>query len=97
MSRRNRVPWIILIACWAASAVLLLVTRWYLARENAKRDLEKPDTSYDDVYVNIDQDGVTVTRKVDKACLSPHLLFDLLFLLFLAAVYTQIARDSRVS
>lgn len=65
---RNRVPWIILIVCWATSGILLLITRWYLARENAKRDQEKHDSTYDDVYVSIDQDGVATEKKVDKVC-----------------------------
>lgn len=52
--------------CWAVSGVLLLVTRWYLARENAKRELEQHDATYDDVYVKIDQDGVVSEKKVDK-------------------------------
>ena len=64
---RNRVPWIILAACWAASALLLLATRWWLARENARREREGPDGRYDDVYVSETlADGSVVEKKVDK-------------------------------
>ena len=64
---RNRVPWIILAACWAASALLLLATRWWLARENARREREGPDGRYDDVYVTETlADGSVVEKKVDK-------------------------------
>ena len=86
---RNRVPWIILIVCWATSGILLLITRWYLARENAKRDQEKHDSRYDDVYVTIDQDGVTTEKKVDKVCGFPFLAMiviaaGMIFLMLLA-------------
>ena len=64
---RNHVPWLILSICWAVSAILLLVTRFYLAYENAKRERELHDTTYDDVYISQTQaDGTVVEKKVDK-------------------------------
>ena len=64
---RNRVPWIILAVCWGVSALLLLATRVYLAHENARRDREGHDATYDDVYVQEKQpDGTVVEKKVDK-------------------------------
>ena len=64
---RNHVPWAILSACWAASALLFLATRAYLAWENARREREGPDTRYDDVYVTEKlPDGSLVDKKVDK-------------------------------
>lgn len=62
---RNRVPWAILAACWAASLLILLATRFYLAAENRKRDSEPRDATYDDVYV-VDEKGEE--KKVDKVC-----------------------------
>jgi len=62
---RNHVPWSILTACWFASGVIMLITRWYLARENARRDLEEHDTTYDDVYL---AEGDS-KQKVDKSFL----------------------------
>ena len=62
---RNRVPWIILAACWAASLLILLVTRFYLAAENRKRDREPRDATYDDACV-VNEKGKEM--KVDKVC-----------------------------
>lgn len=64
---RNRVPWTILAVCWFVSGVLLLVTRWYLARENARREREPRDVRYDEVYITeLREDGTKVEAKVDK-------------------------------
>lgn len=50
--------------------VIMLITRWYLARENAKRDAEKYDSTYDNVYLDLDSgssgEKVTEAVKVDK-------------------------------
>ena len=68
---RNRVPWAILSACWFATAVLIMVTRVYLALENRKRDKETHDATYDDVYITQEKEGgVKEEVKVDKVCLS---------------------------
>ncbi|EED79307.1 predicted protein [Postia placenta Mad-698-R] len=64
---RNHIPWAILTACWFVSGMLLLVTRWYLARENAKRDREAHDPTYDDVYIT--DEATQSEKKVDKAFL----------------------------
>ncbi|KAI0957870.1 hypothetical protein AcW1_006123 [Taiwanofungus camphoratus] len=67
---RNHVPWAILSACWFSSGVILLVTRWYLARENAKRDREEHDSTYDSMYITDEkEDGTRAERRVDKAFL----------------------------
>lgn len=36
----NRVPWIVIIVCEVAFASLMIITRFYVANENRKRDLE---------------------------------------------------------
>ncbi|THG96614.1 hypothetical protein EW026_g5249 [Hermanssonia centrifuga] len=65
---RNHIPWAILSACWFVTAILLLVTRAYLARENAKRDKEQRDSKYDDIYITeVKADGTKEEIKVDKA------------------------------
>ncbi|KAI0807659.1 MFS general substrate transporter [Fomes fomentarius] len=67
---RNHIPWLILSICWAVSALILLALRVYLARENARREKEGPDTRYEDVYIEEKQsDGTVVEKKVDKAFL----------------------------
>lgn len=67
---RNHIPWLILSICWAVSALILLALRVYLARENAKREKEGPDTRYEDVYIEEkNSDGTVVEKKVDKVCL----------------------------
>ncbi len=64
----NHIPWAILSACWFVTAILLLVTRAYLARENAKRDKEQRDSKYDDIYITeVKADGTKEEIKVDKA------------------------------
>lgn len=66
-SYSNHVPWAILSACWFSSGVILLVTRWYLARENAKRDREEHDSTYDSMYITDEkEDGTRAERRVDK-------------------------------
>lgn len=49
--RSNRTPWEIIVACEAAFAVLCLLLRMYLANENKRRDLERPDEKYDNIYI----------------------------------------------
>ena len=61
---RNRVPWTIMLVAWIMSGLTLLLTRWYLANENAKRDREQHDKTYDDVYISELGDGAE--KKVDK-------------------------------
>ena len=67
----NHVPWAILSACWFTCGVLFLVTRVYLAHENARREKEGADTTYDDVYITQEkEDGTKVEVKVEKVCCS---------------------------
>ncbi|KAF9469334.1 major facilitator superfamily domain-containing protein [Collybia nuda] len=67
---RNHVPWAIITACSFVSALTLLTLRFMLAMENKKRDAEKRDDKYDDVYISQAQaDGTTIERKVDRAFL----------------------------
>jgi ACS family allantoate permease-like MFS transporter len=64
---RNHVPFTIITACSGASAITLLVTRWYLAAQNKKREQEQPDDTYDGVYIQVtDEDGKPVEKRVDK-------------------------------
>ena len=73
---RNHVPWLILSICWAVSAVILLATRFYLARENARRARETHDSTYDEVYIAETQvDGTVVEKKVDKVRLAVVLVW----------------------
>ncbi|EEB89917.1 hypothetical protein MPER_11939, partial [Moniliophthora perniciosa FA553] len=67
---RNHVPWIIIGICYAACAVLLLLIRLLLSRENKRRDAEPADDTYDDVWVErVNKDGKAEKVKVDKAFL----------------------------
>jgi len=64
---RNHVPWLIIGICYACCMGLLLVIRVLLVRENNRRDAQPPDTTYDDVYVEVVlPDGKRVERKVEK-------------------------------
>jgi hypothetical protein len=62
----NHVPWAIITACFVVSAALLLVLRFILTSENKRRDVEKRDEKYDEVYVTHIADGMTVEKKVDR-------------------------------
>ncbi|ETW86125.1 hypothetical protein HETIRDRAFT_380392, partial [Heterobasidion irregulare TC 32-1] len=76
---RNHVPWAVISACSLASAVLLLLARAVLARENRTRERERAaraargdgdEDGFDEVYVaQADADGKTVERRVDRAFL----------------------------
>ncbi|KAF8687957.1 hypothetical protein AX14_003576 [Amanita brunnescens Koide BX004] len=67
---RNRIPWSIIAACNVASAIIILILRFFLAHENNKRDKEERDYTYDDVYIKKElPDGSTIEAKVDKAFL----------------------------
>ena len=63
-------PWSIIIACNAAVGVLSLLIRIYLSRENKKRQTQPSDSTYEDVYIVVqDETGAEVKKKVDKAFL----------------------------
>ncbi|KAL0066481.1 hypothetical protein AAF712_006524 [Marasmius tenuissimus] len=68
---RNHVPWDLLSASVGASAVLMWVLRWMLARENKKRDMETRDDTYDNVFItHVNADGTTEQKQVDKVSLT---------------------------
>ena len=68
---RNQVPFAVISACTAASALTLFVTRQYLAYQDKKRDEEAAagtgqEDKYDEVYITVMEDGKAVERKVDR-------------------------------
>lgn len=68
---RNHVPWGIISGCSFLSAIILLITRIYLARENNLRDSENQDSVYDDAVI-VMEDGSNEKekeKKVDKVCI----------------------------
>ncbi|TFY71367.1 hypothetical protein EVG20_g1640 [Dentipellis fragilis] len=67
LTEDNHVPWGIFTGVCVASAVLLLLARWLLARENTRRELEKHDDTFDEVYIAaVDKDGKAVEKHVDR-------------------------------
>ena len=67
----NRVPWAIIIACNGVVAILCMIIRLYLARENhTRKNQVSSEPTYEDVYIVVrDENGSEVKRKVDKAFL----------------------------
>ncbi|THV06911.1 MFS general substrate transporter [Dendrothele bispora CBS 962.96] len=64
---RNHVPWIIIGIMYLGCMITLLTIRFYLSRENKRRDAEPPDDTYDNVYVErVGPDGSVELFKVDK-------------------------------
>ena len=64
---RNHVPWAVVAACCAGSAITALVLRFYLAAENKRRDAESYDNTYDAVYLTqVMEDGSQIEKKVDR-------------------------------
>jgi MFS transporter, ACS family, allantoate permease len=48
----------------------MLILRWMMKRDNARRDREMHDSTYDDVYIErVDEFGSVTEVKVDKVCL----------------------------
>lgn len=77
LRKRNHIPWAVIAAGSAGSAIVLLALRALLAAENRKRERERAargghdDAKYDDVYiVQADADGKAVEHRVDKVCAS---------------------------
>jgi len=60
----NHVPWTIIGICSVTCIVLLFSIRVLLARENKRRDAERPD--YDVYVMQIDDEGKRVEVKVSK-------------------------------
>jgi len=70
---RNKVPFAVISACSAASALTLFVTRRYLAYQNKKRDDETAaagitEEKYDGVYITVMENGKAAEKKVDRVC-----------------------------
>ena len=64
---RNYVPWGITAGCVSVCGIVSLVLRWMLVRENALRDKEEYDSTYDDLYVeHVTPEGESVKIKVPK-------------------------------
>ncbi|KAI0087486.1 MFS general substrate transporter [Irpex rosettiformis] len=64
---RNHVPWLIIGICYVASASLMLIIRFLLARENKRRDAEPKDDTYDNVFLQIiTEDGKSIERRISK-------------------------------
>ncbi|KAF8343124.1 MFS general substrate transporter [Cantharellus anzutake] len=70
---RNYVPWGITMGSYAGNWVLLLTLRWYLQRENKRRDqLQAGLANEDDMFGYVeraDEKGQVVRQKVEKALL----------------------------
>ena len=63
----NHVPWAVISACIGACTVLILTLRFMLHFENKRREAEKRDDSYDDVYVTQElADGTKTEKRVDR-------------------------------
>lgn len=68
--------------------MLLLLQRWYLDRENKKRDREPPDMTYDDVWIKVtDEDGQIVEKKVDKVSPSLKRIYDRVWVILITTTY----------
>lgn len=63
---RNRIPWIVIGICYLACPFLLLVIRWLLARENARRDAEPIEEDEAFFIEKVSEDGTRVQVRVDK-------------------------------
>jgi MFS transporter, ACS family, allantoate permease len=64
---RYHVPWSIISACYIALPAIMFLLRWMLKRENARRDAEPRDTTYDNIYIRrTDDEGKTIEVKVAK-------------------------------
>jgi len=64
---RNHIPWTIIAICDVIGPLLLLLLRFFLARENRRRDAEPADETYEDVYIErTNEDGTVEQVKVEK-------------------------------
>ncbi|KAJ7085782.1 major facilitator superfamily domain-containing protein [Mycena belliarum] len=64
---RNHTPWAIITACSVASALLLVVIRFVYATENKRRNNSAEKDSFDEYYLTeIQADGTTLEKKVDR-------------------------------
>lgn len=73
---RNYVPWGIISGCCVVCGIIPQIIRWILVRENALRDKEEYDPTYDDIYIeHITPEGKKVDVKVPKVRAPLHLTF----------------------
>ncbi|KAH7882092.1 MFS general substrate transporter [Phlebopus sp. FC_14] len=64
---RNHVPWIVIGICYLVCPILLLVIRFLLARENARRDAEPAADEFEEFFIErLTDDGERIQVKVDK-------------------------------
>lgn len=63
---RNRVPWIIIGICYTCCIAVTLTIRWYLSRENTRRDSEPIDHTHDNMYTERTVNGVVQKVKVER-------------------------------
>ncbi|KAG8929549.1 hypothetical protein FRC01_004156 [Tulasnella sp. 417] len=65
---RNTVPWIIILSSFAFDILIISVIRWYLVRENKRRDAEKlaSGEEYEEFgfVEHVQEDGSVVKLKV---------------------------------
>jgi len=75
---RNYLPWGVIAGCLLVCGIIPLILRWILARENALRDKEEYDSTYDNLCVeHITPEGKKIEMKVPKVCAPPSLhIFD---------------------
>lgn len=67
---RNHTPWAIIAVCLFVSAMLLLILRFMLTSENKRREAEKRDDAYDNVYISQQlPDGTKTKKHIDRAFL----------------------------
>ncbi|KIJ61701.1 hypothetical protein HYDPIDRAFT_115502, partial [Hydnomerulius pinastri MD-312] len=64
---RNHVPWIVIGICYLVCPFLLLLIRYMLSRENARRDAEPAEEEYEEFFIErLADSGERVQVKVDK-------------------------------
>ena len=71
---RDYVPWGVIAGCLVVCGIIPLVIRWILVRENALRDREGHDPTYDGVYIeHITPEGKRVDVKIPKVRAPLHI------------------------
>ena len=64
---RNYVPWGVIAGSYLICGIVPLVLRWNLVRENALRDKEEHDPTYDNVYTeHVTPEGEKIEVRVPK-------------------------------
>ncbi|KAL7413287.1 MFS general substrate transporter [Mrakia frigida] len=66
-SPRNTIPWIIILACYIACPIIMVMIGYGLHRENVRRDA-LPEMEEEESYIDeVQADGTVVSRKLDMA------------------------------